>query len=159
ATTRRTFELAAALAGLGASPSESSLNLYEREPRGKLRLLQRFLASFTYECGGRVCIGTLPRGIFAETGTGPEDTEGMVDYARGIEGVDIGVLIEERDDGVKASLRAKNPAVRVDRVAAQFGGGGHACAAGINQKGVSPDAFRRRLVAALETALASVPAD
>ena len=87
------------------------------------------------ECGGRVCIGTLPLGVFAGTGTTAEDTEGLVDYARSIDGVDIGVLIEERPDGaVKASLRAKDPLCRLDLVAAQFGGGGHACAAGLNLK-------------------------
>ena len=34
----------------------------------------------------------------------------------------------------KASLRAKEPAYRVDLVAAKFNGGGHACAAGLNLK-------------------------
>ena len=66
--------------------------------------------------------------MFAETGTLPEDTEGLVDYPRAIDSVDIGVLIEERADGIKASLRAKDPAYRLDLVAAQFNGGGHACA-------------------------------
>lgn len=156
-TSRRTFELAAALVDLGAKPSESSFNLYEQEPRGKLQLLQRFLASFAYECDGRVCIGTLPRGIYEETKTNVEDTEGMVDYTRCIEGVDIGVLIEEREGGVKASLRSKNPEYRVDQIAAKFGGGGHACAAGINLKNETSENFRRQLVAALGETLAKIP--
>jgi phosphoesterase RecJ-like protein len=59
----------------------------------------------------------------------------MVDYARSIEGVEIGVLIEERPEGVvKASLRAKDAAYRMDRIAAAFQGGGHACAAGLSIK-------------------------
>src|SRR5687767_15584548 len=50
-----------------------------------------------------------------------EDTEGLVDYARSIEGVEIGALIEEKPDGtVKASLRAKDPVYRVDLAAAKF---------------------------------------
>ena len=48
------------------------------------------------ECGGRVCIGTLTPGVFETTGSNSEDTEGLVDYARSIEGVEIGALIEER---------------------------------------------------------------
>ena len=157
-TTRRTFLLAAELMARGAKPTEAGFELYERETTGKLQLLQRFLASLTMECDGRVCIGTLPNGVFEETGTTAEDTEGLVDYARCIDGVDVGALIEERPDGsVKASLRAKDPAYRLDRIAAQFNGGGHACAAGLNLKPVPAD-FRARLIAALAAQIAAVDA-
>jgi phosphoesterase RecJ-like protein len=148
-TSQRSFILAGELVARGASPPEAGYELYERESAGKLRLLQNFLASLTMECGGRVCVGTLPPGIFEKTGTTAEDTEGLVDFARCVDGVDIGVLIEERADGsVKASLRAKDPLCRLDLVAGQFGGGGHACAAGLNQKkGVAE--FRPLLLSAL----------
>jgi phosphoesterase RecJ-like protein len=110
------------------------------------------------ECGGRVCIGRLPAGIFEATGSTSEDTEGLVDYARSIEGVDIGALIEERPDGsVKASLRAKDPAYRLDAVAARFNGGGHACAAGLNLKHGAQD-FEARLVAVFAERIAAVDA-
>lgn len=155
-TSRRSFLLAAELLSRGADPSVAGFELYERESVGKLQLLQRFLASLQMECGGRLCIGTLPVGIFEETGTSAEDTEGLVDYARSIDGVDVGVLIEEREDGtVKASLRAKDASFRVDLVAAQFNGGGHACAAGLNLKKDTAD-FRARLVAAVAARFATV---
>ena len=142
----------------GAEPSVAGYELYERESEGNLRLLQHFLASLRLECGGRVCIGKLADGIFESTGTTAEDTEGLVDYARSIEGVDIGALIEERSDGtVKASLRAKEPAYRVDLVAAQFNGGGHACAAGLNLKSGTEN-FSARLVAALSARVVVVDA-
>jgi len=157
-TSRRTFLLAAELMARGAKPTEAGFELYERETTGKLQLLQRFLSSLRMECDGRVCIGTLPAGIFEETGSTAEDTEGLVDYARCIDGVAVGALIEERPDGtVKASLRAKDPAYRLDRIAAQFGGGGHACAAGLNFKNGTAD-FRGRLVAALAAQIAVVDA-
>jgi phosphoesterase RecJ-like protein len=119
-----------------------------------VELLRRFLGSFERRCDGRVCIGTLPLGVFQETGTSAEDTEGLVDYARGIEGVDVGVLIEERPDGVKASLRAKDPSLRLDQVAGLFGGGGHACAAGLSLRGETSAGFRARLESALAERLA-----
>ncbi len=152
-TSRRCFVLAGELVARGADPAAAGYELYERESPGKLKLLQLFLASLQMECGGRVCLGTLSDGVFAATGTNAEDTEGLVDYARSIEGVDIGVLIEERPDGgVKASLRAKEAAYRLDRVAAQFDGGGHACAAGLKLKPAPAD-FRARLLAALSATL------
>lgn len=157
-TSRRTFLLAAELMARGAKPTEAGFELYERETTGKLNLLQRFLSSLRMECDGRVCVGTLPNGVFEATGSTLEDTEGLVDYARCIDGVDVGVLIEERPDGsVKASLRSKNPAYRLDRVAAEFNGGGHACAAGLNYKGGSAG-FRERLLAALAARIAAVDA-
>ena len=157
-TSRRTFLLAAELMTCGARPPEVGFELYERESLGKLVLLQRYLASLQMECGGRVCIGTLPAGVFEATGTSAEDTEGLVDYARAIDGVDVGVLIEERSDGtVKASLRAKDAAYRLDQIAAQFNGGGHACAAGLNLK-QGTENFYARLVAALAKQIAVVDA-
>ena len=155
-TSRRTFLLAAGLFERGAKPAQAGYELYERETAGKLQLLQRFLASLRFECGGRVCIGVLPAGVFTETGSLPEDTEGMVDYTRAVDGVAIGVLIEERSDGIKASLRAKEPAYRVDLVAGQFGGGGHACAAGLNVAGEKATTFYPRLVAVLEKQIRAV---
>lgn len=155
-TSRRTFLIVAELMARGAQPAVAATELYERETAGKLDLLQRFLASLRYECGGRVCIGTLPNGIYAATGTSPEDAEGLVDYARSIEGVEIGVLIEEQDGAIKGSLRSKDPIYRVDRVAAVFNGGGHACAAGLNLKNTSLEDFKARLVAALSDQIAAV---
>ena len=157
-TSRRCFVLAGELVARGAKPAEAGYELYERESLGKLRLLERFLASLQMECGGRVCVGTLPDGVFAETGTNAEDTEGMVDYARCIDGVEVAVLIEVRADGtIKASLRAKDPAYRVDLIAARFNGGGHACAAGLNLKRAPAD-FPAQLLAAIAQRLAEVDA-
>lgn len=157
-TTRITFGIASELLDRGVVPADVAYHIYEREPFGKLRLLQRFLSTLEMECGGRACIGRLPLGVFAETNTTHEDAEGLVDYARIIDGVDVGVLIEERDDGtVKASLRAKEPAFRVDLIAGQFNGGGHACAAGLNLK-KDTENFRARLVAAIQRQLDQVAA-
>ncbi len=155
-TTRRTFLITAELVARGASPAEAGGEIYERESLGKLQLLQRFLASLRLDCGGLVCVGSLPPGIFEETGTSIEDTEGLVDYARAIDGVEIGVLIEERPGALKASLRCKNPLYRVDQVAAEFGGGGHACAAGLNLKNISIAEFRPKLLGALAAQIARV---
>ncbi len=158
ATTGRCFELAAELVRRGADPALAGNELYEQETFGKLQLLQRFLASFKTECDGMVCVGLLPEGSYEETGTTPEDTEGMVDYARSIEGVEIGVLIEMRDGAIKASLRSTSADYRMDRIAARFNGGGHACAAGLNVKGVTLEAFRAELVAAIAEQIAAVKA-
>ncbi|MDP3070042.1 MAG: bifunctional oligoribonuclease/PAP phosphatase NrnA [Opitutaceae bacterium] len=156
--TARCFALAGELVARGARPQRAGQELFERESFGKLRLLQHYLSTLTLECGGRACIGTLAPGLFEQIGATAEDTEGLVDYARCIDGVQIGALIEERADGsVKASLRGQDPALRVDLVAAKFNGGGHACAAGLSLKQGGAD-FRARLIAAFAERFAAFDA-
>ncbi len=131
-TTRRVFEICCELIRFGADPATAARELYENEPYAKIELLQHFLASLRFECEGKVCIGILGPEAWERTGAKREDAEGLVDYARAIEGVDIGVLLEDRNGVVKGSLRSKDPIHRVDRIASSFNGGGHACAAGFN---------------------------
>jgi phosphoesterase RecJ-like protein len=84
------------------------------------------------EFNDSVCIGSIREDFYQETGTKPEDAENFVDYARSLEGVEIGVLVEDRNGKLKGSFRAKDKKYRVDLLAKQFSGGGHACAAGFN---------------------------
>jgi len=162
-TTPRCFAIAGELIARGARPAEIGYELYERESLGKLRLLEAFLKTLRLECDGRFCYGFLPRGIFQKTGSTVEDTEGLVDYARSIEGVEIAALIEERQEAayrggalkMKASLRAKDPVYRVDQIAAKFGGGGHACAAGLTVE-AQCEPFIADLLAAVSAQLAAV---
>lgn len=154
-TTRRVFSISGRLLDRGADPAAASNELYERESLGKMQLLQKFLASLRMECSGRVCIGFLSTAFFEETGTSSEDTEGLVDYARSIDGVDIAGILEERPDGIKGSLRCKNTRYRVDQVASRFQGGGHACAAGFNSD-LSFKEFYPKLLEAIQQQLGRV---
>jgi phosphoesterase RecJ-like protein len=148
-TTPDTFEIARRLCELGANPSDAAYQLYERESFAKIQLLQHFLDSLHMEFDNRVCIGLLEDGIYEQTGATIDDAEGLVDYARAIDGVDVGVLIEDRKGAIKVSLRAKDPFYRVDQVAKQFSGGGHACAAGLNVENSSIAEFQPKLIRAL----------
>jgi phosphoesterase RecJ-like protein len=148
-TTPETFEIARRLCELGANPAEAAYQLYERESFAKIKLLQTFLDSLTMEFDNRVCVGLIEDGVYASTGATIEDSEGLVDYARAIDGVDIGVLIEERAGALKGSLRAKDPKYRVDQIAKHFGGGGHACAAGLNVEDSSIEVFYPKLMEAI----------
>lgn len=135
-TTQTVLELAAYLVGCGARPGDISEALYEHVSFARIRLLQRFLASLRIEFDGLVCVGVLPISFFEETGACAEDVEGLVEYTRSIDGVEIGILLEELGtDEVKGSLRAKRDAFRVDLLAAALGGGGHRCASGFRVEG------------------------
>ena len=105
-TSPRVFRLCAQLMAGGADPGAAAHQLYERESLAKTRLLQAFLHSLRGEFNGRVCVGFLRESDFTATGAVREDTEGLVDYARSIEGVEVGVLLEERQNAAHNSRLA-----------------------------------------------------
>jgi len=131
-TNAAVFEICRKLCEAGCNPAAVAHELYEREKPGRIQLLQKFLASFQMEFDDRVCIGNIRGQFYEETGTKPEDAENFVDYARSLEGVELGVLVEDRNGKLKGSFRAKDKKYRVDLLAKNFEGGGHACAAGFN---------------------------
>lgn len=145
-TNLRAFEVATLLVSKGANPADISVMLYQREKFGRMKLLATFLQSLTMHFEGKVCIGLLKSGVYERTGSSKEDSDGLVDYARNIDGVEIAVLLEELADGcVKGSLRSKRPEMQVNEIAARFGGGGHFAAAGFNSK-MSMDEFYPELL-------------
>lgn len=132
-TNAQVFSICTQLINLGANPSITAHELYEREPLARILLLKEFLATLKLELNGKLCIGTLTEAMFKSTGTNKEHTEQLVDYPRSIDGVIIAAVLEQRsDNSIKGSLRAKNDAVRVDILAKNFNGGGHASAAGFS---------------------------
>ena len=73
---------------------------------------------------------TVPTEIYQELGAIPDDIEGLVDYPRGIEGVEVGLLFRETARGAtKISFRSNGP-IDVNALARKFGGGGHVRASG-----------------------------
>ena len=154
-TTRETFEIVGLLIDRGVDLSRVNINLYERESFEKLDLLQRFLQSLKLHFDGRVCLGLLKDGVYEEVGAATDDSEGLVDYARSIDGVDIGVLVEVRASKLKVSLRSKEAKYRMDLIAKQFNAGGHAAAAGLNLD-TSLDEFLPKLLVAIEEQMKKV---
>jgi phosphoesterase RecJ-like protein len=73
---------------------------------------------------------TVPADQYDALGAIPDDIEGMVDYPRQVEGVEVGLLFRQIPrKGIKVSFRS-NGAVNVNTLARRFGGGGHTKAAG-----------------------------
>ena len=129
-TTLRTFEAAEELVRAGVVPGDVSLWINESATRGSIKLLGLCLNTLELSAGGKIATIELPQHFFADAGATPEDTEGIVNYGRSIEGVLVAVMLKEGSDGgTRVSLRAK-PGIDVQQVAAMFGGGGHKAASG-----------------------------
>ena len=93
-------------------------------------LKTRVLARAKFYEEGRVGIITFFSYDFAETGTEISDTTGIINAVREVEGVDAAVAVTQvKDEEYKISIRTSERA-DANRIAAVFGGGGHARAAG-----------------------------
>jgi len=144
--TAEVFALAAELIERGANPAETNFLVFEHESRGKLELTKRFLNSIQFHEDGKICSGELTQADYAATGTTKEDKEGLVEFPRSVEGVEIAVLMEEGRDGVRGSLRGRDPRLRLDLLAGKLNGGGHVLAAGFNMLGCTLAKDRVRIL-------------
>ena len=144
--TAEVFALAAELIERGANPAETNFLVFEHESRGKLELTQRFLNSIQFHEAGKICSGELTQADYTATGTTKEDKEGLVEFPRSVEGVEIAVLMEEGRDGVRGSLRGRDPRLRLDLLAGKLNGGGHVLAAGFNMLGCTLAKDRVRIL-------------
>ena len=81
-------------------------------------------------------------------GLKPEDSEGLIDIIRAIDGVIVALFFEELPDGkIRVSMRSKDPRIDASNVCGLFGGGGHALAAGIRMAGPMSEAKQQVLEA------------
>jgi phosphoesterase RecJ-like protein len=129
-TTLRAVQAAEELVRAGVVPGDVSLWINESTPRGAIKLLGLCLTTLELTPDGKIATIELPKQFFADAGAAPEDTEGIVNYGRMIDGVLVSALLKEIDaQSTRVSMRAK-PGVDVQAVAAMFGGGGHKAASG-----------------------------
>ena len=127
--------MAAELIEAGVDPHEVYRRLYEDLPFRRLQLLQRALSRVERYDSGVITIAHLLKDDYEDTGAQENDSEGVVDHMRAVEGTAVAVLVREllsddRDGMRKVSLRATDGRVDVSRIAREFGGGGHPQAAG-----------------------------
>ena len=140
--------MAAELIEVGVDVQGVYRRLYENLPWARLQLLARALDRISRYDDGRITVTHLRTEDFRETGSQEEDSEGIVDHIRSIEGTAVAVLVREllaadRAGRRKVSLRAPNGAVDVSRIARKMGGGGHRQAAGFSTELPLPELLER----------------
>lgn len=134
-TDPRTLRAAAALLEAGLRPDALYRQIYENEPAARLRLLGKALERLELHADGLVAVLSLRRWDFARCGGDHSMTDDLVNEAGRIEGVELYMLATELGTGhVKFNFRSKQR-VNVAELAARFGGGGHARAAGARVAG------------------------
>lgn len=122
--------IAADLIELGVPVSKVNTRLFEEKPFVNLKLLGEALKSLKMTPCHRVAWMSISRETMEKLGAKEEQTDGIINYPKSIEGVEVGLLFREIEaDKVKVGFRSKGQ-VDVNQVAGQFNGGGHPRAAG-----------------------------
>lgn len=126
----RTHRIAAELLEAGVKPYEVASSIFENESMARLALLSQALATLQVDPGGKIAWIHVTREMLDRTGAGHEDVEGLVNYARSVSGVEVGLIFREAPDGkIRVGMRSRRM-VDVGEIAKRFGGGGHARASG-----------------------------
>ena len=135
----------------GQRPDKLYRRLYQSDRPERLGLLARALGSLELHCNGQLAVMTIRAKDFAETGARPDETESIINEALRIGTVEAVVLVTDSGDCARASLRSRD-ALDVSEIARQFGGGGHARAAGL-RLAEDIDVLKQKLISACSQAL------
>ena len=149
-TTPAVMKRAARLLECGVDAHRIAEQVLETLTIGQLNLLRRALSTLRLSEDGRIAWMWLTYQDFVDAGAGEGDLDGIVNYARNVDGAEVGILFRQLKGGaVKVSLRSRRR-VDVSEVAGYFGGGGHARAAGCTVAGTRDEVERRVLEQVVE---------
>lgn len=142
------FRYASEMVEAGADPAFVANEVYQNKPIGLLQMESRIISRIELTPEGRVAYSWICDRDNEELDVRREDAEGLVDIVRSVDGIDVAVLMRDRTDDVRCSIRAKD-SYDVSEVARSFGGGGHRAAGGFTLQG-SFDEVEPQVVSALE---------
>ena len=130
-TSQEIHNIAADLLSKGVNPTEVYDKIYEQSRFSKIKLLGRALESLQlYGTKQQIGFTILRQEDFKKYNANESDTDTFVNFTLSVEKVRIGILFIELKEGFKVSLRSKGN-IPVNKLASEFGGGGHFNAAGI----------------------------
>jgi len=127
----RTLRIGADLLERGLHPDQ----IYASVPEGRPRMIGEALQTLVVEHDIGLAWITVPPGALKRHGLTADDLDGVVEFPRSIEGVNMALMFREISRGrVKVSLRSVGD-VDVADFARNFGGGGHTKASGLSVQG------------------------
>ena len=129
-TSARCLAVASQLLAAGVEPEEMYRRLYASHPIGRLHLLRDALATLEVDPAYGISWISVAAGAAEEYGLKSEDLEGLAEHPRSVGGTRMAIFFRDLGHGkIKVSFRSTGD-VNVNEFARQFGGGGHAKAAG-----------------------------
>lgn len=147
-TTAHVHHIIAELIERGASPTDIFDKVFNTQTEGSLKLAGMSVEGIHLAEHGHIAYLSVSQQMLRDTDTGLSDTEKLTDYLMSMPKTKIGMMFIELPDGsTKASFRSRGD-IFVNRLAGNYGGGGHKNAAGC----VMPLALADAIPAALEKA-------
>ncbi len=130
-TTHQVLKIASELVEHGADPYKVSKLIYDTNTIERLRLMGFVLSEKLKVLPEyRTAYVALTADELRRFGSQTGDTEGLVNYGLSIKGIRLSVLISDRKENIKLSLRSLGNFSVNDMAKAHFDGGGHRNAAG-----------------------------
>ena len=151
-TTAKTMEIAGRMMAKGIDFSRIIDESFYKKTYVQNQILGRALLESIVFMDGKCIASYITKKTMDFYGVKPKDLDGIVSQMRVTKGVEVAIFMYETDASVyKVSLRSKEK-VDVSRIAAYFGGGGHAKAAGFSMAGTPHDVLNN-LAGQMETQL------
>lgn len=134
-TTPVTHAIAGEMISIGVNVSHVARRVFNNRTLSQTRLIGKAIDSLDIYHGGKTAVMCITRDTIEETGSSYHEVEGVIEYARDIEGVEVAVLIKEiGENHYRVGFRSK-VYVDVSEIASHFGGGGHRKASGCTVEG------------------------
>ena len=150
-----TYHTAAELVNRGANLARICEEVYQSYPLSRVKLLKHMYNSFKLIEENQIAYFWVRQSDYRKAGAVPDESEGLIDHIRDIQGVKVACLFEEIEPEItRISLRSKLPDLDVSTIAVAFGGGGHQSAAGSRIPG-KQRTVQQRVLAAVKQALAA----
>ncbi|SKC74078.1 DHH family phosphoesterase [Maledivibacter halophilus] len=129
-TTPKTLRIAADLLEKGIDSTFIVTMLYQNKPMNKIKLLSDALNTLEIHYDGKLAMIHVTNKMFEENNISPSNSDGIIEYARDIEGVEVAVFLKELSfNEIKVGFRSKYY-FDVSLIAGEFNGGGHKKASG-----------------------------
>lgn len=146
------FGMAARIVALGLDIADFTAKYENTWNLKRMHLWGRLLTEISLHADGAIACCVAPKAYLDELGLDKADLDGFASWLRRLRGVRVGLFVrEESPSRCKISLRSMGD-VNVQDVAALYGGGGHAAAAGA-ELSLPPAEAASRLIAELTTHL------
>lgn len=143
-----TFEFTSWLLAKGVNVSNIYKKVLQMKTRANFELRKLIMNRMEFLCDNKVTFTYMTLEDEKNVGAMPGDNEGLVEVGRDIDGVEVSILLREKQNGYKVSLRS-NYYVNVSDVCVTFGGGGHIKAAGCDIQGSLED-VKERIISEVE---------
>ncbi len=129
-TTKESHDKAGELMEYGFDCATLNYRLFDMKSRARIKLEQYVLQHLDFFADGKGAVVALSKQLLDSVDS--EDINGISAIPRTIEGVEVGIVIKEKEDCWKASFRSLKTDVQT--ICKKFGGGGHLNAAGCSFK-------------------------